>query len=230
MSNKQIIKKVFDEEFDSNKMRQQILLSYEKKGKNNMFKILKYAIPVCVITMICGVLVLGNHSSLMKPSLKEKNYDNDIIVNKVGNLGVARLDADMKTIPSNGIGILWPNILKDGITIPKDLDKDAAYAVFTREDKTGEYDILNCYVYEYYKEDSTRSVRMSFSDNNKPIRDYYFSEEGSKKSSINHHELTIYQYEEVYFTEFKYEGYHFDIETSNITFEEFISLLISIIK
>ena len=50
MSNKKMMKKVFEEEFSSEKMKQQILLQYERKEKNKMSKIIKYAIvPVYLI-------------------------------------------------------------------------------------------------------------------------------------------------------------------------------------
>ena len=45
-----MMKKVFEEEFSSEKMKQQILLQYERKEKNKMSKIIKYAIvPVCLV-------------------------------------------------------------------------------------------------------------------------------------------------------------------------------------
>lgn len=43
MSNKQIMKDVFDNEFNANKIRNQILLKSEKKTKKNMIKFLQYA-------------------------------------------------------------------------------------------------------------------------------------------------------------------------------------------
>lgn len=50
MSNKKMMKKVFEEEFSSEKMKQQILLQYGRKEKNKMSKIIKYAIvPVCLV-------------------------------------------------------------------------------------------------------------------------------------------------------------------------------------
>ena len=57
MSNKKMMKKVFEEEFSSEKMKQQILLQYERKEKNKMSKIIKYAIvPVClVLALFIGV-------------------------------------------------------------------------------------------------------------------------------------------------------------------------------
>lgn len=50
MSNNNMMKKVFDKELNSEKMKQQILLKYERKEKNKMSKIIKYAIvPVCLV-------------------------------------------------------------------------------------------------------------------------------------------------------------------------------------
>ena len=66
MSNKKIIKKVFDEEFDCEKMKQQILLQYERKEKNKMSKIIKYAIaPVCLILVaVIGISLNGGKEIL----------------------------------------------------------------------------------------------------------------------------------------------------------------------
>lgn len=61
MSNKKIMKKVFDEELSSEKMKQQILLKYERKEKNKMGKIIKYSIaPVCLLLAIFIGISLNN--------------------------------------------------------------------------------------------------------------------------------------------------------------------------
>ena len=162
-----------------------------------MFKVLKYVVPVCVITLICGIMFFKDNSSNVK-------YYNDLVINKIDDLGAYRFDADIK--PVNGLFVEW-NVLLNDIKIPSDLDKLDAYGIYTRKDKIGEYDILNCYVYDYYKDNSLRNIKVSFSDLGKPIRDYYFSEEDVTKSIINNYEVLIYQYKEIYFTEFKYKGY-----------------------
>ena len=43
-------------------------------------------------------------------------------------------------------------------------------------------------------------------------------------------ELKIYKYEDIYFTEFKFNDYYFDIETSKITEQELSDFLLSIMK
>ena len=60
------------------------------------------------------------------------------------------------------------------------------------------------------------------------MRDYYFKD--GKASKINGLELIVYQYENLYMTNFKYKNLNIDIETSNITEEELLALLQSIIK
>ena len=75
MSNKQIIKKVFDEKFNSKEIEQQILLKYERKGKNKMNKIMKYA-----IVPLCFMLVAFIGISL--------NKGNDILEEKIGIMKV----------------------------------------------------------------------------------------------------------------------------------------------
>lgn len=225
MSKKQIMKKVFEKEFNINVMRSQILKKNERKIK--MFKILKYALPVCTILIIGSIFIFNNsNNSLLKLNNSNKEEYKNIVVNKIDNLGAATLDADIKTIPNEKINISELN----NLSIPNDLNISDKYSIYSRKDKTSDYNILNCYVYEYYKEDSLRSIRIAFSDKNKPIRDYYFSEEGVKKSLINEIELAVYQYEELYFTEFVYKGYNFDIETSNISLEELTNLLETIVK
>ena len=54
--------------------------------------------------------------------------------------------------------------------------------------------------------------------------------EGSKTTTINGVELKIYKYEDIYFTEFKFNDYYFDIETSKITEQELSDFLLSIMK
>lgn len=80
MSNKQIIKKVFDEEFDSKKMKQQILSNYERKEKKKMIKIIKYAIvPVCfILALFIGISL---------------NKENDILENAEETIGTMKVYA-----------------------------------------------------------------------------------------------------------------------------------------
>ncbi len=227
MFKKQIKEEVFD--FDKERMKKQILAEYERNNKK-MNKYVKWSlIPICLVVIVGIIILYKNNSniSLNNPTYVDK--ENNLNFNKISEPHL--LDVDVKTEFSD-LAILWPDILIDGngLKLPEDLDKTKAYVLFTKEEKSGEYTHLNSYVYNYYNEGKDRNIRMAFSKTEKPIRDYYFNEKDAKKSNINDYELLIYNYQKIYFAEFEIKGYNFDIETENITQEEFISLLKSIIN
>lgn len=92
-----------------------------------------------------------------------------------------------------------------------------------------DYKNLNSYILNYYNDNETRNIKVAFSDKNRPIRDYYFSNENAVTSIIKDKKLKIYSYEETFFVEFHYNNYYFDIETNNILQDELIDLISSII-
>lgn len=111
------------------------------------------------------------------------------------------------------------------------IDVDVKTTNIVKPDReSNEYNILQSYVFNYSNKKNDRYIRVSFSKENKPIRDYYFFEEGSKMSKINNIELKIFKYNRLHFTEFNYKGINFDIETMNITEQELTDLLLSILK
>lgn len=59
MAKKQIMKKIFDKEFNVDDMREQILLKREEQEKKHMTKYLKYALPIFAIFIISGLLSLN---------------------------------------------------------------------------------------------------------------------------------------------------------------------------
>ena len=225
MSNKQIIKAVFDNELNADKIRNRILLKSERKNKKNMIKFLKYAIPVFVLAIIVSLVFLNNNQD----DYIFSDNNSNIIVNKIDNLDLIKLDADIKLEEINSANLPWYDIFND-INIPKDLDKFCGYGIYTKNDSNNEYDILNSYIYEYFNLDNNRKIKIAFSNTNKPIRDYFFDIDDAKESTINYNKLLVYQSEDAYFTEFKYNEYYFDIETHGISIDELISLLKSIIK
>ena len=72
-------------------------------------------------------------------------------------------------------------------------------------------------------------IRVAYSKEHKPITDFYVSENGSKITIINNIELKIYKYASNYYVAFYYNDYNFDIETLNITEDELINFLKSIL-
>ena len=148
-------------------------------------------------------------------------------MNKKG--GTYKIDANVKVVTNNDVNFPLP--YKDGmLNIPKDLDKTYKYIFYFKENKESkEYNILGNYEI-VYSNDNDRSINVKYSKDYKPVRDYYFSDEGSKVTEINGIKLKIYQFENIYFTEFEFNGYQFDIETSKINEQELSNLLFSILK
>ncbi len=232
MTNKEKFKKSLNEDFASDKNYNKIITKIkkgEKMKKSNMWK--WSLVPICLVAVIGGIMLnISQNKNIIIDSYIDKENSIELSINNLEKVGASKFDADIKEIQTTNSDASWLNILKTNITIPEDLNKFDSYSIYTRTDKTGEYNILNCNVYWYSSDNNDKDIRISFSDTNKPIRDYLFSDEGSKETTINNTKLKIFKYNTIYFTEFKYEGYNFDIETNNISEEELSNLLFSIIK
>ena len=215
-------------DFDKETMRKQILTTYEKKSSSN--KDFKFSlIPISLVIIFVGAFLIKNVT--FSKIVYTRTSDASINVNEVIEEMSAfkQSSSEPKTETSN-INLVWPNILKDGITLPKDLTKENGYAIYTKNSETGQYTDLNSYVYEYFNNSDKRKIRLAFSETEKPLRDYYFNTQNAKKSNINNYELVIFQYGDTFYTEFTYKEYNFDIETTNVTKTELTSLLKSILK
>lgn len=228
MSKKKGIKEVFDRNFSMQEMRSQILQKNKERKSMGWNVFFKYSLPICVF--LGGVFVLNNHFSFFEQQkMNVENYKkNSIFVNKIENMSAKRIDAISKKLSFSDLENTWFITLKNRIVVPDDLENFDGYMLYTREDKNSDYTILNSYVYSYFNDAVSKDVRIAFSSTNRPVRDYFFEQVG-KISKINDIELTIYQYEEMYFTEFVFDHYSFDIEASGLNMDEFISLLESII-
>jgi len=234
MSNNKNLKKMFEKEFDVEIMKQQIL-NEERKRNMNFKNVFKWSVaPICLVAIISGILIFNNNKEL-KPNIYKPNIETkdsvDMYINDISKTtqGAARLDADIKVI--NNLSIPYFEEIGN-IVVPTDFDNNHdAYAIYVKSDKdSNEYDTLQSYVFNYSNTKNDRNIRVAFSKENKPIRDYHFSEEGSKISKINNIELKVFKYNGLYFTEFNYKDINFDVETHDITEQELTDLLLSIIK
>lgn len=237
MTNKEKLKRAIEHDINPKDYYNKIIDEIEKGEKRDMKKsIWKWSlVPICMIVVISGVLFL-NYRNDSKTILKNKTYIDEtnnvtLNINEINSnkVGMPKLDADVKVVTSNDVNFLLP--YKDGlVNIPKDLDKTDKYIFYFRESKESkDYNILGNYEI-IYSNDNDRSINVKYSKEHKPARDYYFSEEGSKTTTINGVELKIYKFENIYFTEFKFNDYNFDIETSNITEQELSTFLLSVLK
>ncbi len=225
MTNKEKLKIAMEEDIDSKDCYNKIIkkIECENQAKNNLWRL----VPICLIIVISGILFLNNNVFFKNRTYVDKKNNVILYINEINKKdGILKLDADVKTITSDLDFLLT---YKE-ISIPKDLIKISKYIFYTRENANSQdYDLLYNYKISYYNENN-RSINISYSKEYKPLRDYYFNEDGSKISKINGIELKIYKFENTYFTEFKYNDYNFDIETSKITEQELTNLLLSIIK
>ncbi len=91
---------------------------------------------------------------------------------------------------------------------------------------SNEYKIHD-YVFEY-KTENGGEIFIAICKDEKPLRDYYFEFKG-KKSKIGNTELEISQYNNKYMATFEFNNVNYDIETTDITENELLELLQSIL-
>lgn len=233
MNKKEFIKKVFEKEFNEKRMHKEILNKVKEKEKINSL-ILKMTLSTCVIMILFLSIYLekGSTSKIMRTenystSANEKNYLN---INKVDVSTTSGKKNDGKIINFDiKKSEKWIKDLKSKIVVPECLSEFSSYKIYLRNDTMNNYDILKDYVFDYYNEKKNKNIRIAFSKNSKPLRDYLF-DSVDNKSYINGIELVIYQYDNSYYVEFYNNDCYYDIETNNVTIEEVKLLLKSIIE
>lgn len=214
------------------------IISSINNNSNNSFKWI--LVPVCFVLVISISIVIENNNLTFN---NHHNYPNNEIhnninceindnltnsiereerinVNQVNSFNEVSLDAEVyyEEISINEIS-------KEYCFLNNIEFKNYEITEFQKILDTGN-NLIN---YELELLDQDKSIIISFSKYNKPIRDYYFSSENNDKSVVNNHEILIYQYEKKYFVLFTYNNINFDIETENIDKLQLIVLLNSII-
>ncbi len=212
MTNKKKLKKVMEEEIEKNKIYNDIMNKINKK--NNIWKLSIVCVSLVIVCFIYigksnnKVSIFNKNTNLIEESTSRNEieevepFDRNLTIKKEDNIPYPYKDAD----------------------VPTDLVNINKYAIYSND-----YDSLNVnnYIIEYINED--RYINVAYSKNDKPLRDYFIDGEGS---SINIHniKLNIYKKDIKYYVEFNYNSYNYNIETSNITLEELINFLNSILE
>ncbi len=237
MTNKEKLKNAIDKDINKTK-NYNLVINNMDKGSNNKKHLWKLCfVPICLSILIIGIMFI-NQNRLTNELSQNFNTDEEqnlkLNINILNNDEIISLDTNVDIILDNNINIPYPFKYDGGeIIIPHDLDKSNTYIVYTNANKDS-YDSLSYNVlYNYilcYTNDNGRNIKVAYSKDNIPIRDYFFKDNGLKTTTINGIELKIYQFENNYFTNFNYNNYNFDIETSNITEKELSDFLLSIIK
>ena len=239
MTNREKLKKAIEQDINPTNNYNKIIKKIEKEEKmkkeNNLLK--WSLVPICLIVIISGIIFLNykkdNNNSLENKTYINKENNTILNINDLSKVGMTKLDADVKTV--SGVNIPYPfkvneNQNEEWFIIPRDLTQTKNYIVYVKKDKDSkEYDTVANYIM-LITDGNERSIEIKYAKEQEPLRDYYFSEENSKITTINGIDLKIYKYENSFYTTFSYNGYYFDIETSNITEQEFSNYLVSILK
>ena len=235
MTNKERLKNAIEQDMNPTNNYNKIIKKIEKgkkiKRENNLLK--WSLIPICSIIAISGTIFL-NYKKPQYSILFEKspNEENNVTLN-INNIIEFIENVD---VSGSAIDITFDEIIneEDFIKNFKFLNK------FTNSRLIKRYDINNKFIgYEMFyfntneNEEITSEIDIFLSKTliNKPscYKNIDFSK--MKDSTINDTTLKILKTESNrFYALFSYNGYNFDIETSNITEQEFSDYLVSILR
>ena len=248
MTNRENMKKVIKNDFDkANNYKKIVEGMNEKRIRFNY----KYAtIPITVI--IIFILIIGISTKNNKVKQFEKfggdDWSDGINTTTSSNTNhIDTSDSDSSSIEINEINDIIKNRgntkivnnvnipyleILTNLEIPNDFDNKEDYrAVYIKNDTKSlkEDYILNNYEFHYKNTKNEREIVVSFSKDFTPISNYNFGV-NSKSSLVNGINVLLYKYEKTYIAKFQYMKYSFLVEGKNITQEEFMNFVSSIIK
>lgn len=229
---KKVLKDIFDEKIN----KEDVYRYVTNKKKNNYYGVFKYA----VLIIICIGIVLFKFKTNV---FKENNtYDDNIYINEVKTFGNNDIDVTIMNINestniyfSDDLEEAYPflkrskSLYENDDEILKNYETDIYFAI-TENDDENPFSKIHNLIYAYKNKDEKGKITVSFDKDKKPLRDYFFETKSSKQSSIKNKKVTIYKYENTYFTEFHDNGIYYDIESTNVSFEDFKYILDIVIE
>lgn len=229
---KKVLKDIFDEKIN----KEDIYRYVTNKKRNNYYGVLKYA----VLIIICIGIVLFKFKNNV---FKENNtYDDNIYINEVKTFGNNDIDVTIMNINestniyfSDDLEKAYPflkrskNLYENDDEILKKYETDIYFAI-TENDDENPFSKIHNLIYAYKNKDGKGKITVAFAKDKKPLRDYFFETKNNKTSNIKNKEITIYKYENTYFTEFEDNGIYYDIESTNVSFEDFKYILDIVIE
>lgn len=244
MTNKNKLVESINNDFDKQNNYNSIMKKVENNHSNNSY--LKFTvIPINIILIIAIVAINNKNDNQIKAfknrsnvnttsSQNDDDYDgldthNNIIINEIDEIANNSYDMDFKI--QHGVYIPYFEILLD-LKVPSDFDnKEDMRAIWVKSNpNSNDYDILNNYELHLRNTKNNRELIISFSNKYKILRCVNPFVVDHPKSSINGVELPIVKGRNYYISAFSYNGYNFDIEGIEVTQEEYINLLESLIK
>lgn len=248
MTNRENMKKVIKNDFDKENNYKKIIEGMNEKRIRFNYK---YAtIPITVI--IIFILIIGISTKNNKVKQFEKfggdDWSDGINTTTSSNTNhIDTSDSDSSSIEINEINDMIKNRsntkvvnnvnipyleILTNLEIPNDFDNKEDYrAVYIKNDTKSlkEDYILNNYEFHYKNTKNEREIVVSFSKDFTPINNYNFGV-NNKSSLVNGINVLLYKYEKTYIAKFQYMKYNFLVEGKNITQEEFMNFVSSIIK
>ena len=171
----------------------------------------------CFTMVLVGVTMMGT---------MDTNKDSVLQANLMNQLTEAKLDVDMQAMVVEEMDMqqftFLENLPMEGYTVE-------AYAFYGRESMDSDvYDSLLQYEVLYTK--GNQSMKLSFSTTQLPLRCYYVSSEKDKVSKIHDVDVIVHQHEDMYLVTFEHDGVYFDIETQQMSEEQLVTILNSILE
>ena len=239
MSNKKIFKKLYSKKINKDDNYREIIRRIENKNKKySMYK--KILVPVCSLVLIFVLISINvNEKGDSFNSNIDMNKDFDLYINNNSNKNSVtstfssdymyniddykKVDIDYEKL----IQLSDYSFLVD-LNIPNDLENRKYSEVYVKENKNSGYNILQNYELTY-KDNNDRNIIILVSkeygiNNNESNKD------NIKISNINDTKVIVYQDGIMYRVNFIYNNKYFNIVTNNISEEELINILVSIIK
>lgn len=229
MSNKKIFKEIYSSKINKNKNYQEILKKINNQNKRNIY-FKKTLISITSILLIFTLIYINTDkkTNTLEDISNNKNFNTYTSSGQNENSTLSKeLTIEKIEIKENNLPKKY-NYIKE-ITIPTDLKEKEYKEIYLKETKNKKNSILNNYEIKYQDISKERKIILSFSDKYIPLRTYYFFD-NEKKYNINKEKINVYNIEYKYLTTFEYNNINFDIETNNITEEELLNLIKSIIK
>ena len=204
----------------------------EEFNMNNK-KSIYWIISVCAVCVIVFGIIVGandfntkiNNNLYATENEKSTDVLVDLKINKIENMAMKKLNAEMKDFKYEDLIEKFEFI--NNIEMLPEYNLKTTYTIFTKEDiNAEEYNLLHDYVL-CYESDNKSTIKMAFSEIEKPLRDYFINSQ-NEISKIGDVEFIISQFEETYMITFNINGLYFDIEANGITETQLITLLNSI--
>ncbi|MBP3920636.1 MAG: hypothetical protein J6D28_03625 [Bacilli bacterium] len=247
MTNKDNIKKTIMNYFDKKQNYNYIL---RRIGKNKMNKFNKIVVPSCVLTLtlIFGIVVFNNNSECLKDnSISDNSQKQDGVDNIIFNNGsIYNINASVDAHPvdvmdidgmANEADLIKKFSFLNDLNIPGDYDIARMYELYVKENvdendynKLWQYHILFTAPNEI--SGAIREIEIIFTKEDYILACLLPNEDTFLKSTISGKEISLYKTETSKEIEafFDYDGYKFFVQSTNLTRDEFITLVKSIIQ